>query len=188
MDFCEEKYKNNSEYRNEYLNYLISELIKNNELFENFDTTNVTYLFYSCYGIYGLKIKELSTQILKEFVEWAKKKPNCYICNYFNDEPMFHQYLMEQLLKWCDKKEPHENNFDEILEDFKNKKNEIMYELYSKIKEDYDKKMNEFLSTPRSNFYGTNGLYNPSFILKWYIVGSIIGYIIGVAFKYYTEN
>jgi hypothetical protein len=186
MDFCEEKYKNNEEYRKEYLNSL-TEMIKNNELFENLDRTIVTYLFHSCYGIYGSEMKELSTQILKEFVKWAKKKPTCYIC--FNDEPMFHQSLMEQLLEWCDK--THENNMDEknmneMLKDFKNKQGEIMVELYLKTKEEYDNKMNDILSTPRLNFYDTNEICTPSLILKWYIIGSMIGYIIGYVFKIYS--
>ncbi len=189
MDFFEEKYKNDKEYRNEYLNYLTNENIENNEIFENFDTTNVTYLFYSCYGIYGSEIKELSTQILKEFLEWAKKKPNCYICDYMNDEPMFHSSLMEQLLEWCEKHKPDENKLsDEMIEDFKKKKNEIMVELYSKLKEEYDNKMNDILSTPRSTFYDTSEMYNPSFILKWYVVGSMIGYIIGFAFNFYNNS
>jgi hypothetical protein len=186
----EDNFKNEQEIKIEYLNEVMTNIIKKNEneSFDVFNTTTVTNLFYASCGIYGDDIKNFSLLILEEFIIWSKKKPVCYICRP-SYESMFHPWLMEKLLEWCKQQTPLTesscNNIkNNLMNKFETKKNELMIELYENNKKEYDEKIKIMLSTPRSNFYDTPTI-DTNYILKWYIVGSIVGVIIGKIINYF---
>jgi len=154
-----------------------------NTKFDDFNTTSVFSLLYSCSGMYGEEAKELSIKILREFVKWMRDNKQLLYLPKSGLEVMFHPILIEKTVDWCEEQdlnvEKHEmldklrNKFNELNEGLK--KSDLTYRVMDKY---------------YSNIYMVNKdkVNNVSFNIKLFLIGSIIGGIVGIFFRRFIKD
>lgn len=97
----------------------------NEDVFNEFNTTSVAFLFYSCTGMHGEDNKTKAIRILDRFVKWIRSnKTELYIPE-TGIEPMFHPKLIELVLEWCKTYEFNNQDVHIVYNDLNNKINEI---------------------------------------------------------------
>ncbi len=76
--------------------------LKDDTDFNEFNTTSVQIILYSCIGMHGEEAKEIAIRLMKRFISWYQQnKPICYMPKN-GLEPMYHPLVLARLVKFCD--------------------------------------------------------------------------------------
>jgi hypothetical protein len=70
--------------------------------YEEFNTTSVGFILYSCMGMDGLDAKQVALEVLSNFINYVKTRSPYYIPK-TGIEPMLHPNVLVNLHSWCEK-------------------------------------------------------------------------------------
>jgi len=115
-------------------------LEQNDDIFEEFNTTSVMILFYSCLEIYGQECKELAIQVLRRFVDWCYIHKNLYYMPNHGLEPMYHPKVIEHMLNWCEQQDEYickEDAMTRFFTEFNKVENDVLINEKTKTKNKY---------------------------------------------------
>ncbi len=68
--------------------------------YDEFNTTSIGFILYSCVGMNGPEAKEVALDVLDKFITWVKTKLPYYVPD-TDIEPMLHPNVLVKLHKWC---------------------------------------------------------------------------------------
>lgn len=69
--------------------------------FECLNTTSVHILLYQCIGIYGKELKELSLQVIEQFISWIEVNKTARYLPSTGIDRMYHPQTLRNVIRWC---------------------------------------------------------------------------------------
>lgn len=179
------------ESRKNQLTELHNDVINNSklEVFNEFNTTSVLFLLYSCTGMHGKECKKLSLDVMRQFILWIRKnKQELYLPD-SGLELMFHSKILEEVINWCESYtfwQEFENQSDENKSDPNHEK---YTPLLNKMEEVHNNlKNNDLVYYIRKTYFDKVYLVSKEDDRKFMrnvFIGSIVtGALAGLAFRY----
>ncbi len=168
--------------------HICAEMEKDKNIFENFNTTSIFFLLFSCCGMYGKEAKTLSIKILNEFVIWASLNKPLYYLPKGGLEKMYHPLVIRKIVDYYE-------SLPDLYIDV-----EDMNEMNNKCKMEYlihlETKFNEFEKEIEPELIINHTLdkildkkynikYNRLYILGGYLIGFLFGYSITIIYINY---
>lgn len=92
------------ENRKSQLTELYDDTINNGKLdaFNEFNTTSILILLYSCTGMHGEECKKLSLDVMRQFILWIRQNKRELYLPDSGLELMFHSKILEDVINWCE--------------------------------------------------------------------------------------
>jgi len=93
--------------------------------YDEFNTTSVAFILYSCIGMDGLEAKQVALEVFSNFINYVKTRSSYYIPK-TGIQPMLHPNVLVNLHSWCTQfTNPNSLSNDELVELLGRKVNEF---------------------------------------------------------------
>jgi hypothetical protein len=184
------------ETRKNQLTNLHNDVINNKlDVFNEFNTTSILFLLYSCNGMHDEECKKLSLDVMRQFILWIRKnKQELYLPD-SGLELMFHSKILEDVINWCETfpmdfwKEV-ENKSDENKSELNHEKYEL---LLNKMEESHNNLKNNDLvyyiyKTYFDKVYLISKEDDGKFMRNLFLGSIFTGLVTGLAFRYLMSS